>query len=79
MTEQLHFHFSLSYTEEGNGNPLRSSCLKNSMDRGAWRAAVHGVARGWTCLSDQHFHTLTDCLDVFGFLSRAKIGNQIPE
>ena len=28
---------------EGNGNPLQYSCLKNSMDRGAWRATVHGV------------------------------------
>ena len=30
---------------EENGNPLQSSCLKNSIDRGAWQAAVHGVAR----------------------------------
>ena len=29
---------------EGNGYPLRYSCLENSMDRGAWRAAVHGTA-----------------------------------
>jgi len=29
---------------EGNGNPLQFYCLGNSMDRGAWRAAVHGVA-----------------------------------
>ena len=29
---------------KGNGNPLQSSCLENSMDRGAWRATVHGVA-----------------------------------
>ena len=28
----------------GNGNPLQHSCLENPMDRGAWRAAVHGVA-----------------------------------
>ena len=28
---------------EGNGNPLQYSCLENSMDGGAWRAAVHGV------------------------------------
>ena len=33
MTEQLHFHFSLSCIEEGNGNPLQSSCLKNTRDR----------------------------------------------
>ena len=31
---------------EGNGNPLQYSCLGNSMDRGAWRATVHGVAKG---------------------------------
>ena len=30
---------------KGNGNPLQYSCLENSMDRGAWRAIVHGVAR----------------------------------
>ena len=30
---------------EGNGNPLQYSCLENSMDRGAWWATVHGVAR----------------------------------
>ena len=30
---------------EGNGNPLRYSCLENPMDRGAWRATVHGVAQ----------------------------------
>ena len=30
---------------EGNGNPLQCSCLGNPMDRGAWQAAVHGVAK----------------------------------
>ena len=30
---------------KGNGNPLQYSCLKNPMDRGAWQAIVHGVAR----------------------------------
>ena len=30
---------------EGNGNPLQFSCLENPMDRGAWRATVHGVTR----------------------------------
>ena len=33
---------------EGNGNPLQYSCLENSMDRGAWRATVHGVAKSRT-------------------------------
>ena len=36
---------------EGNGNPLQCSCLKNPMNRGAWRTAVHGVAKSWTRLS----------------------------
>ena len=33
---------------EGNGNPLQYSCLENPMDRGAWRAIVHGVAKNCT-------------------------------
>ena len=33
---------------EGNGYPLQYSCLKNSMDRGAWQATVHGVTKSWT-------------------------------
>ena len=37
---------------EGNGNPLQYSCLENPMDRGAWWAAVHGVPRSRTRLSD---------------------------
>ena len=40
MTEQLHFHFSLSCIREGNGNPLQCSCLENPRDGGAWWAAV---------------------------------------
>jgi len=47
---------------EGNGNPLQYSCLENPMDRGAWWAAVHGVAKSQTRLSDFtfrfHFHAL---------------------
>ena len=35
----------------GNGNPLQYSCLKNSMDREAWQATVHGVTKSWTQLS----------------------------
>ena len=35
-------------TGEGNGNPLQYSCLENPMDRGDWRAMVHGVAESWT-------------------------------
>ena len=36
----------------GQGNPLQSSCLENFMDRGAWWAIVHGVAKSWTQLRD---------------------------
>ena len=47
---------------EGNGTPLQYSCLKNPMEGGAWWAAVHGVARNWTRLSDFtlffHLHAL---------------------
>ena len=35
---------------EGNGNPLQYSCLENPMDKGAWWAAVHGVAKSWARL-----------------------------
>ena len=41
---------------ERNGNPLQYSCLENPMDRGAWWATVHGVAKSQTQLS--HFHFL---------------------
>ena len=37
---------------EGNGNPLQYSCLDNSMDRGAWRDIVHGVAKSQTQLTN---------------------------
>ena len=47
---------------EGNGIPLQYSCLENPMDRGEWKAAVHGFAEGWTRLSNFtftfHFHAL---------------------
>ena len=49
-TERLHFHFSLSCTGEGNGNPLQCSCLENPRDEGAWWAAVYGVAQSQTRL-----------------------------
>ena len=38
----------LSCIGEGNGNPLQCSCLENPRDRGAWWAAVYGVAQSWT-------------------------------
>ena len=44
---------------KGNGNRLQCSCLGNSMNRGGWRAIVHGVAKSQTWLSDQHFHFIS--------------------
>ena len=49
-TERLHFHFSLSRIGEGGGGPLQCSCLENPRDRGAWWAAVCGIARSRTRL-----------------------------
>ena len=40
---------------EGNGNALQYSCLKNPVDRGAWRATAHEIAESQTRLSDKHF------------------------
>ena len=40
---------------EGNGTPLQCFCLENPMDRGAWWAAVQGVVKSWTRLSDFTF------------------------
>ena len=37
---------------EENGYPLQYSCLESSMDRGAWQATVHGVAKRWSQMSD---------------------------
>ena len=50
QTERLHFDFSLSCIGGGNGNPLQCSCLENPMDRGAWWAAIYGVAQSQTRL-----------------------------
>ena len=41
----------------GHGNPLQYSCLDNPMDRGAWQATVHRVAKSWTWLNWLSMHT----------------------
>ena len=69
LEKQNFKYFSLSLNNkalgtigEGNGTPLQYSCLENPMGGGAWWAAVHGVAKNWTRLSDFtftfHFHAL---------------------
>ena len=40
----------------GHGNPIQYSCLENSMDRGAWWAPIHGVAKSWTRLKHLSRH-----------------------
>ena len=56
---------------EWNGYPLQCSCLEKSMDRGAWRATVHAVAKSRTGLSDRHFLTyFDDIITTKGFLHR---------
>ena len=50
-TEQLHFHFLLSCTGEGNGNPLQCSCLENPRDGGAWSMGLHRVWHDWSNLA----------------------------
>ena len=58
---------------EGNGNPLQYYCLENPMDRGAWQATAHGVAKSRTGLSDFTF-TFKQSLKFVGkFLSHSKI------
>ena len=61
-TRDAHLRFPNVSKGEGNGTPLQYSCLENPMDGGAWKAAVHGVAKSRTQLSDFtftfHFHAL---------------------
>ena len=54
----------MSIVGEGNGTPLQHSCLENPMDGGAWWAAVHGVAKSRTRLSDFPFafHFSLSCI-----------------
>ena len=50
---------------EGHSNPLQYSCLENPMDRGAWVATVHGVAKSWTQL--KRLSTHAKCLMTYSF------------
>ena len=62
MSPKPKLHSFFLAVREGNGTPLQYSCLENPMDGGAWWAAVHGVAKSQTQLSDFtftfHFHAL---------------------
>ena len=62
----------------GRGNPLQYSCQDNPTDRGAWRAAVHGVAKSWTQLSVRaraHTHTHTSISHIFFIHTLAIVNN----
>ena len=54
-TQIQHFRFATLAFGEGNGTPLQYSCLENPMDGGAWEAAVYGVSKSRTRLSDFTF------------------------
>ena len=56
-----HLYYAELGPGEGSGTPLQYSCLENPMDRGAWRAAVHGVAQSQTRLHF-HFHFPLSCI-----------------
>ena len=64
LTIPTNFLFQMNFENHlvGNGTPLQYSCLENPMDGGAWWAAVHGVTKSQTRLSDFaftfHFHAL---------------------
>ena len=70
-TEQLRFHFSLSCTGEGHGNPLQCSCLENPRDRGAWWASVYGVAQRQTLL--KRLSSSSSKVSIMTFIQLAEI------
>ena len=55
--------YNLKIVGEGNGTLLQYSCLENPMDGGGWWAAVHGVAKNWTRLSNFTFTFHFDALE----------------
>ena len=75
MTEQLHFHFSLSCIGEGNGNPLRCSCLENPRDGRAWWAAIYGVTQSQTRLKRLSSSSSSICPNVVHFLKLIRSSN----
>ena len=68
-TEQLHFHFSLSCTGKGNGNPLQGCCLENPRDGGAWWAAVYGVTQSRIWLKRLGSWTLSKLMSYIFYTS----------
>ena len=70
MTARLHFHFSLSFIGEGNGNPLQCSCLENPRDGGVWWAmGSHRVGHDWSDLAVATVIWLAWFLYIWDFFS----------
>ena len=63
QSKKIHLLFSREGDREGNGTPLQYSCLENPMGRGAWWAAVHGVSKSQTWLSNFTFTFHFDALE----------------
>ena len=61
---------------EAHGNPLQYSCLENFMDRGAWLATVHRVAKSQTWLSDSHSLGVLGYVQFFAMLRT--VAHQVP-
>ena len=61
----------------GNGNPLQYSCLGNRMERGAWWATVHRVAKSWTCQATEHTHKTEESRLIYG-QDTLGVGQYIP-
>ena len=73
MTEQLHFHFSLSCIGEGSGNPIQCSCLENPRDGEAWWAAVSGVTQSRTRLKGLSSSSSSDETQELAFLKNSLV------
>ena len=71
---------SRRFPREGNSYPLQYSCLGNLMDRGAWRAIVHGVPKSWTQLSvPEHLIVATIPWAGLRYFLILEMGNWCPE
>ena len=73
------FEQTLGDSGEGNGNSLQYYCLENPMDGGAWQAAVHGVMKSWTQLSDFTFTFHFDALEKEMATHSSVLSWRIPE
>ena len=63
---------------QGHGNPLKYSCLENSMDRGTWQAIVHSITQSWTRLKwlSIHAHFILDS-SLFEYILKQGLSNYL--